>query len=208
MSRSLKKILSLLSAFILSLTVLCIPDAFAIKKKKRLKMVKSRNFRSSQSYASEARFLGMHDILSDTVDANFLDTQNQGNFYGYDQGASGWQSSTFWSDAEEERAAQRTWAVGTSTSIMQALRGSDLRNEILALESSWRDVMGLLSYSIKDTGRGYSIGKKGNGKELLTFSLQLSLSRGADPQLSISDSCRLRYDWARARTLLEFGIDF
>jgi hypothetical protein len=208
-SRNLKKIALGGIALIVSLTVLFASDAFALKKKKRLKMVKSRSFRSSQSYTPDSSMLGMQEILSDTVDANFLDNPDERNFDIYNnQGIRGWRSETFWNDSEEERAAQRTWAVGASTSVMQALRESEFRNQIVALESGVREFMGLLSYSVKDTGRGYTLSRKGNGSEILTLSLQLSLSRGADPQISISDSCRLRYDWARARTLVEFGFDF
>jgi len=109
---------------------------------------------------------------------------------------------------ETQRVAEKAIAIQGSTSLLYLLKRSDLRNSYKDFARNFTKFTDYFRYSLQDTGEGLDFSRNKKGEELIEFSLKFSVNRGADPQIYLGESVRLRYDWAEQHTMLEYGINF
>lgn len=183
-------------------------DVFGIGKKKRLKMSKARNYRVTRSL-SLAELTNSPSLISETIENRILEATP--DIYPINVRFPSFplfERDPLWDHREADRGAQRILAARSTLSIVNLVKGSELRDHFTSIEEGIKAATKFFTYSVQNTGSGYTISSENRGEDMLRFSLKFSLSRGADPLVSISDSCRLRYDISNSRTLLEYGFDF
>lgn len=197
-------------SLLLLISFLTISTAEAQGKKKRLKISKGRSFRTSQVNINDASFSdSLSNILSDSVDTGLYDPVSILRLQTLRERANPWwEREDFYDEDETQRIVEKALAIQTSTTFFSLLKRSDIRNEYRLAEREFRTFTERFKYSLKDTGNGYSLSQEQKGEELFALSLKFSVNQGADPQINISDSCRIRYDWAEQQTMLEFGMNF
>ncbi len=196
--------------FLLTSCLLITYSAEAQSKKKRLKISKGRSFRTSQVNINDASFSdSISNILSGSVDTDLYDPVSILRLQTLrDRANPWWEREDFYDEDESQRIVEKALAIQTSSTFFSLLKKSDIRNEYKSAEREFRSFTERFRYALQDTGTGYTFSNDRKGNELLELSLKFSVNQGADPQVSISDSCRIRYDWAEQQTMLEFGFNF
>lgn len=206
---TLYRFFNILILLVLSL-LLIVPLGHSQPKKKRLKITKSTSIRSDQNYFSGSSFSGtLNDIITNSADTTILDPLTSIHINNLRTRAlpSISDPDEFERD-ETRRAIQKTVAIFATTSLVSQLKKSDLRDPYRDITTSFSEFTNHFRYSLIDTTDGLAVAKNEKGRELLELSLKFNLTRGADPQISFSDSLRLRYDWLEQHTVLELGFNF
>ncbi len=152
--------------------------------------------------------LDFNDLLSESVESNIFESEVVTNTDSLSDTQSVTGVNYFLTVQDEERYAQKLMAVQSTQSILALIRSSDIRYEYKDLESGFRDITELFSYSVFRTTEGLEVGTKKRGKEIIKLNFRFGLSRGADPQINIGESCRVRYDWTKSSAMLEYGFNF
>ncbi len=202
------KYLPLLFLIISSWTFAHLDDAHCLNKRKKLKMTKARTLKVRSIERETGAAFDINDLFSESIDSNLLDEVEElqiGNLTQFNRAPV---QTSFWTEEESERHAQRLMAFQTTRSLLTLLRNSDVRYEYQSIESGFRSFSEMFSYSVIETPDGITADTNQRGRELVRFNLKLGLSNGADPQINFGPTCRLRYDWTRSSTLLEYGFDF
>jgi len=207
---ALHKRIWLLSVSIILSSFLITNFSEAEIKKKRLKISNLRSFKGSQVEIRGGGFSdSLDEILTSSVDTNLYDplTLVQLNNLKV-RGLPWWEREDSIDEVEMRRVTQKAIGIQGSLNFISLLRRSDLRESYKSIEKDFKSFTNRFRYALQDTGDGYTLSQNKKGEELVEFSLKMSLSKGADPQVLFGDSLRLRYDWAEQQTMLEFGVNF
>lgn len=193
---------------IISTIIFTTSTCFA-QSKKKLNTFSARSLQSSDTDFFQFRLSeSLDDFINTSADTNLYDPLTVMRLRMLKEQA---QPGTNIDDIDPEETrnvVQKAFAIQTTTSMMNLIEGSELRDSFRSIERGFKEFTSLFKYSIQDTGDSYSISKKSEGKKLLELNMNFSLSKGADPQFHIGECFRFRYDWQESQTMFEYGINF
>lgn len=110
--------------------------------------------------------------------------------------------------AETRRISEKALSMQTARSFVKLLQGSDLKDGYEAFQESLKSLNDTFRYSLQDNGSGLVVSKGNKGKKLVEFKLEFNLRHGAEPNLAIGDSFRLRYDMKSHGPVAEYALNF
>lgn len=109
---------------------------------------------------------------------------------------------------ELRRVTERALSMQTARTFVRLLQRSDIKDEYEAFQQQLKNLNETFRYSVQDSGSGLVISRTSKGKKLVEFKLQFNLRHVAEPNLTIGDNFRLRYDMRNRRPVAEYAINF
>lgn len=109
---------------------------------------------------------------------------------------------------ELRRVTEKALSMQTARTVVRLLQGSDVRNEYNAFQRGLKSLNDSFRYSIQNDGDRLMISKGNKGQKLVEFKLEFNLRHGAEPNISIGNNFRLRYDMRNRGPVAEYALNF
>lgn len=110
--------------------------------------------------------------------------------------------------AKTRHLAEKALAIEAGRRIFALLRESELKGSYNLVRRAFSGFQEFFRYSVQDVEGGLDVQKKTSGKKLVELNLELNTRQGLDPQLSLGENLRFRWDYFEKRPLLEYQADF
>jgi hypothetical protein len=110
--------------------------------------------------------------------------------------------------AELRRVTERALSMQTARSVVRLLQSSDVRYEYEAFQRGLKRLNDSFRYSVQNNGERLVFSKANKGRKLVEFKLEFNLRHGAEPNMTIGDNFRLRYDMQHRGPVAEYAFNF
>lgn len=176
-----------------------------IQKKITIRNIGSQDSQQVGSYGFSSQ---LTDFLSASTESDFYDTRTLYQLRMLKDEAQPWWDQYDLDPDKTRNVVQRAFAIRSAQSLVPVIKHSDLKESFRAIKAGISDFTNYFRYSVQDQGGSYTISKSHQGDKLAELSLELDFRRGFDPEIHLGENMRLRYDWAKAVSLLEWEINF
>jgi len=187
-----------------------VTPCFAQRRPRRPLAKKIRPSYSSLTQESNSFSLStaVDDILNSETDTSFDDSLTIKNLSRLKEEAQpSWNPDDIDTD-QTRRVVEKAFAIQSARSLNVLIKRSDVGDYYRDVIKGVKGIQKLFRYSLQSDGSSVTVSKKRKGSKLLELNLQFNVNQGVDPQITIGDAMRFRYDYVYNRPMLEYGFDF